>query len=156
MPVPKNLSNSLTGLVAKEANAFTSIEEQPLDSLKLQEIIGDPDTQPLSWNSQSKPSTGDTLVRDPNSPIEGDDIFFNGLFEGARFADKNGDWWDILSYDWEGAVTIQNVWRPRIVAVVSIQDIRRSIHSWTEPILQRVPPLAAGVDYGIVETREVK
>lgn len=156
MSAALNLSKSLTGLVTKEANAFTSLEEQPGINAKLQEIVGDPDTEPLSWSAQFKPSTGDTLQYDPNSPLEGDEIFFSGLFDGARFSDKNGDWWDILSYEFEGAVMIQKVWYPRIQGPVSVQAVRASIHSWIEPFLQRVPPPPAGVDYGVLETRVVK
>lgn len=159
MPDMKNLSRALAGFIGaepKQANAFTSMDEIPVDSASLQEIIGDPDTHPISWSTQTKPSEGGALQYDPNSPLEGDEIFFSGLFDGAQFQDKNGDWWAILDYQFEGQVQIQNVWRPRTVAVVSIQDIRRSIHAWINPFYQRVPPPPAGVDYGVVETRSVQ
>lgn len=156
----KTLSNSLVAFVGigepKQASALTKLDEMPVDSAKLQEIIGDPDTQPISWSAQTKPSAGATLLPNPLSPVEGDEVFFSGLFDGARYQANDGSWWDIVNYDWEGAVTVQNVWYPRIQSVVSIQDVRRSIHSWIEPFLQRVPPLPAGVDYGVVETRVIK
>lgn len=156
----KTLSISLTSFVgigeSKQANAFTKVDDIPVDNAKLQEIIGDPDTYPISWSTQFKPADGTTLQANPLSPLQGDEVFFSGLFDGARFQANDGSWWDVENYDWEGAVTIRNVWYPRIEAVVSIQDVRRSIHSWIEPFLQRVPPMPAGVDYGVVETRQVK
>lgn len=154
----KTLTRSLLGFVGvaepKQANAFTTVDEVPVDNAKLQEIVGDPDTHRLSWSTQTKPSTGDTLQFNPNSPLQGDDVFFSGLFDGARFQDKDGEWWDVENYDWEGAITIRNVWRPRTEAIISIQVLRNCIHSWIEPFLQRVPPPPAGVDYGVVQTRE--
>lgn len=157
----KTLANSLTAMVGlaepRVASAFTSMEEHPVDNVDLQEIVGDPDTEPLSWNSQFKPSTGEQPSYNPDSPLQGDDVFWNGLFSGARFQAKDGTWWDIENYDFdEASVVIRNVWYPRVEAVVSVQDIRRSIHSWTEPILQRVPPPPPGIDYGVVQTRVVK
>lgn len=156
----KTLSNSLASFVGiaepKKANAFTQVTEAPVDNIKLQKIVGDPDTHRLSWSAQFKPSTGGTIQPNPLSPLEGDEIFFSGLFDGARFQAHDGSWWDVENYDFEGAVTIRNVWYPRIEAIVSIQDVRRSIHSWIEPFLQRVPPPPAGVDYGVVETRIIQ
>ena len=140
---------------SKKANAFTMNVEVTSDNEALQSLVGDPDTHPLSWSSQHQPSTGVNQIPNPLSPLEGDQVFFSGLFDGARFQAHDGSWWNILSYDFEGGVTIENVWYPRQVAVVSIQDIRRSIHSWIEPFLQRVPPMPEGVDYGIVEVRDV-
>jgi hypothetical protein len=155
----KKLASSLlaaAGVSAdKRANAFTSPEDQPVNNVKLQEIVGDPDTYPLSWSNQNTPATGNTPTANPLSPVQGDEAFFAGLFDGARFQANDGSWWDIESYDFEGQVTIRNVWYPRTEAVVSVQDVRRSIHSWIEPFLQRVPPLPIGVDYGAIEVKQV-
>jgi len=151
------LTQSLTAFCnigeSKVANAFTK-PEQPTDNANLQAIIGDPNTFPLSWSAQFKPTDGERLSANPRSPLEGDEIFFSGMFDGARFMDLTGQYWDIANYQFEGGITIINVWYPRIVAVVSLQDIRRSIHSWVEPFLQRVPPAAEGIDYGILRTKE--
>jgi hypothetical protein len=155
----KTLSKALTGFIGSEsktANAMTLMDEVPVESVNLQEIIGDPDTNPLSWSAQTTPSTGETLQNDPRSPLNGDEAFFSGLFDGARFCDRRGEWWDIISYEFEGGVHIRNALYSRIQAIVSIQDIRRSIHSWIQPFQQRVPPLAAGVDYGVLDTRVVE
>jgi hypothetical protein len=155
----KTLSKSLASFVGirdKQANAMTMLDELPVDSVNLQEIVGDPDTQPLSWSAQTHPSTGETLKKDPRSPLDGDSAFFSGLFDGSRFQDLRGEWWDIISYEFEGSVHIRNVFYPRIQAVVSIQDVRRSIHSWIQPFQQRILPLAEGVDYGVLDTRVVE
>ncbi len=161
MPKTKNLFQALAGVVAsapatpapKQANAFTVQDEVPVVNLALQAVVGDADTEPLSWMAQTKPSSGGSLPYDANSPLGGDEVFFAYLFDGARFADKNGDWWDIVNYDFEGAVTIQKVWYPAIQGIVSIQDIRRSIHAWIAPVYQRIPDAPQGVDYGVVVTR---
>ena len=154
----QTLTQSLTAMVnigeSKKANAFTHAE-QPTDNANLQKIIGDPNTFPLSWQTQFKPANGDGLTLNPLSPLEGDEIFFSGMFDGARFQANDGSWWDIANYQFEGGITIINVWYPRIVAIVSLQDIRRSIHSWIEPFLQRVPPVADGVDYGVLRVKNV-
>ena len=137
MPDLKSLTSSLAALVnvgvRKHANAFTMQDDQPVASAKLQEIVGDPDTFPISWSSQSKPAGENAIDKDQNSPLGGDEIFFSGLMDGSRFMDKNGDYWDIVDYQWEGMCLIQNVWRPRTQVPVSIQDIRRSIHSFKRP-----------------------
>jgi hypothetical protein len=155
----KKLARSLVAAAGvsadKRANAFTSQEDQPVDNVKLQEIVGDPDTFPLSWSAQFTPSAGSVQMANPLSPVGGDEAFLSGLFDGARMQAMDGSWWDIESYDFEGSVTIRNVWYPRISAVVSIQNLRASIHSWIEPFLQRVPPLPVGANYGVLDTHEV-
>jgi hypothetical protein len=155
------LIKSLTAFVpvgeseSKTANAFTNVDA-PVDNQTLQEIVGDPDTQPLSWSAQTVRAEGDSLKADDGDPLGGDEVFFSGLFDGARFMAKNGTYWDVESYDWEGVVTIRNVWYPRIQAVISIQKLRDTIHSWTEPFLQRIPPPPPGADYGTIMTKTVK
>ena len=147
------LTKSLIASMEKKGNAFT-MAEQPTDNANLQAIIGDPNTFPLSWSAQFLPTDGLPLTANPLSPVEGDEIFFSGMFDGARMQAMDGSWWDIVEYNFEGSIKIQNVFYPRIIAVVSLQDIRRSIHSWIEPFLQRVPPAADGIDYGILRTKE--
>lgn len=155
----KTLANSLTatlGTKGKKANAYTDPTDVPVASVDLQSIIGDPDTDPLSFSVQTHPSTGETLLNNPLSPVEGDEAFFSGLMDGSRFQANDGSWWDIVEYNWEGAVMIQDAWHPRTRVVVSIQDVRRAIHSWISPFQQRVPPPPPGVTYSVVETRQVK
>lgn len=156
---PKTLARSLSitaGVAAnKRANAFTRQDEQPVDNVKLQEIIGNPNTYPLSWMAQNHPASGDLSIANPLSPVGGDEAFFAGLLDGARMLANDGSWWDIEEYHGEGGIHIRNVWYPRIQSVVSIQELRRSIHSWIEPFLQRVPPMPVGADYGVLDTRSV-
>jgi hypothetical protein len=123
---------------------------------KLQALVGDPNRGGISMFSQTSPEVGEGLLANPLSPTEGDDIFFTGLMPGSRFQSRDGQWWDILEYEWEGKVLIQNTWRPMLQAAVSVQDVRRSIYCWLEPFTQVVPDPPAGVDYGVIETRSVK
>jgi hypothetical protein len=130
--------------------------EDTNSNAKLQRMVGDPDDVAISPFSQTKPNPGNMLLPNPLSPVAGDEIFYSYLIPGARFQAQDGSWWDIESYDWEGAISIVNAWYPRIRAVVSIQAIRRSIHSYIEPITVIVPPPPVGADYGVIETRQVK
>lgn len=143
------------GIAPKQANAMTPPTDQPVTDIKLQEIVGDPGEQKGIF-SQTSPSVGNELLANPLSPLQGDDIFFTYLVPGARFASHDGQWFEIDNYDWEGAVELHNVWYPRQHGIVSVQDVRRSIAQWIHPIQQTVPPIPAGVDYGVAETRIVK
>jgi hypothetical protein len=153
----KALARSLTlaaGVAAdKRANALNHQDDEPVDNVALQEIIGDPDTYPLSWSTQFRPSEG-VPSANPLAPGGGDEVFFSGLFDGARLQANDQSWWDVEEYNFEGAVTIRNVWYPRTIKVISIQELRACIHSWIEPFLQRVPPPPPGAEYGVLEVRE--
>jgi len=152
----KTLTRSLVAAAGcRTANALNA-DESRIDNATLQEIIGDANTLPLSWSSQFGPSDGGGMKKDMNSPVQGDEIFWSGLMDGARFSDKNGAWWDIVSAPFEGAIVIQNVWYPRIKLFTDLQSLRTSIHSWLEPFLQRVPPPAPDLDYATILTRVVK
>jgi hypothetical protein len=158
MPKTSPLTASLMAFAGfKPADKTARLkEDHPEVDLALQRIVGDPSLGSRSLLGQSSPATGDSRIPNPLSPIEGDDIFFTGLIPGARFQSHDGQWWDILEYDWEGKVTIQNCMYPRRGGIVSIQSVRQSIYSWLEPISQVVPPPPPGVDYGTLEVRIVE
>jgi hypothetical protein len=110
--------------------------------------VESPTNEATSWSSQTSPQVSSQTF-DPKSPLGGDNIFYSFLIPGAVFQDKNGDQWEILSYEWNGRVEIENRWYPsQSNANVPVADIRRSIHSWVEPVQIKVPPPVPGVIYG--------
>ena len=111
----------------KTANAMTPRTDMPVTDEKLRLLVGEMGEQRSTF-AQINPGIGNNLEADPNSPLQGDDTFFTYLMPGAQMQDLNGDFWEIDSYDFEGAVEIHDVWRPRRRGVVSVQDIRRSIY----------------------------
>lgn len=116
----------------------------------LSEMIGvsadSPTNSMLSWDAQTSPESS---VREPDalSPIGGDEVFFTYLIPGATFRAHDGSEWNVLFYHGTGHVEIENRWLPRQFAQVSVADIRRSIHSWIEPVLVRVPDPIKGLKY---------
>jgi hypothetical protein len=136
----------------KIANAMTPRTDMPVTDEKLRLLVGEMGEQKSTF-AQINPGIGNNLEADPNSPLQGDDIFFTYLMPGSEFLDKNGSYWQIETYDWEGMLEIFDPWHPRRRAVVSVQDVRRSIAMWTSPVLQTVPPVPVGVDYGVVVTK---
>lgn len=123
-------------------------DDQPSATSKLQQIMGDPLDQPISAFAQFYPNVGSMQTPNPLSPIEGDACFFMYMVPGAVFQSHDGQQWDVLDYN-GGAygVHIQNRWYPRLLAWVNIDDVRRSIHSWVEPVQIVVPPPPPGVNY---------
>jgi hypothetical protein len=138
----------------KIANAMTPRTDMPVTDEKLRLLVGEMGEQKSTF-AQINPGIGNNLEADPNSPLQGDDIFFTYLMPGSQFCDRNGSYWEIDTYDWEGMLELHDIFLPRRRGVVSITDVRRSIAMWTVPVLQVVPPVPVGVDYGVVETREV-
>ncbi len=122
---------------------------------ELQRMVGDPDDVAVGVFSQMKPNPGTLQLPNPLSPIEGDEIFFTYLWPGAVFQSHDGQQWQIEAYDWTGQIEITNRWYPRMHAQVSVYDVRRSIHSWVEPIQQLVPPAPPGVRYDAQPVRVV-
>ena len=123
-------------------------DDQPSSSTKLQQIVGDPMDQPISAFAQFWPNIGTMQMPNPLSPIEGDACFFTYMVPGAVFQSHDGQQWDVVDYN-GGAygVLIQNRWYPRLRAWVNLDDVRRSIHSWVEPVQVVVPPPPPGVNY---------
>ena len=162
MSTPLNLTASLlavAGIKAEEPKRASSLrlkEDFPNIDPRLQALIGDPDQQHTSIFTQTDPDVGHNMLANPLSPVQGDEIFFTGLIPGARFEDLSGQWWDIEDYDFEGKVRVSNPWRPRQTVTTSVDVIRKCIHSWLEPVLQRVPPAPANADYGVIDVRIVE
>lgn len=123
-------------------------DDQPSANSKLQQIMGDSMDQPISAFAQFYPNVGSMQMPNPLSPVEGDSCFFTYMVPGAVFQSHDGQQWDVLDYN-GGAygVHIQNRWYPRLIAWVNIDDVRRSIHSWVEPVQIVVPPPPPGVNY---------
>ena len=142
---PKKLARKVAGILCSE--------DHPNVDADLQSMVGDPDDTRISTFAQFKPNPGNLQMPNPLSPIEGDEIFFAYLIPGAAFQSHDGQQWTILDYPWQGVVTIENRWYPRITPQVSVYDVRRSIDQWIEPIQQTVPPPPPGVDYGTLKVR---
>ena len=120
----------------------------PNGNPELQAMVGDPDDYRTSTFAQTKPNPGHMQLPNPLSPVEGDEMFWAYMIAGAKFQARDGSQWNILDYPWQGMVEIENVWYPRIHAWVSVNDVRRSIEQWVEPVQQFIPPPPPGVDYG--------
>jgi len=144
---PKKMAGLLTDLL---------VEDQPETNDKLQDTVGGQFDQATSTFTQFKPETLKGTKANPMSPVEGDEIFFTYMIPGAIFQSHDGSLWNILDYEWDGRVEIENVWYPRTHAQVSLDDIRRSIHAWVVPVQQTVPPPPEGVAYGAQTVKVVK
>jgi hypothetical protein len=129
--------------------------DRPNSDPELQKIVGDPDDARISTFAQFAPNPRGTLLPNPLSPVEGDEIFFAYLIPGAKFQSHDGSQWMIEDYPWQGMVQITNVWYPRINAQVSVYDVRRSIEQYVEPIQQFIPPPPPGVDYSALRVKIV-
>lgn len=123
-------------------------DDHPSANAKLQQIMGDPLDQPYTPFVQFRPNPGTMQIPNPLSPIEGDEAFFTYLIPGAVFQSHDGQQWVIDNYN-QGAygVEIYNRWYPRQRAFVNIDDIRRSIHSYVEPVQVVIPAPPPGVSY---------
>lgn len=127
----------------------------PNGNPELQAMVGDPDDNRSSAFAQMKPNPGNTQLPNPLSPIEGDEMFFAYMIPGAKFQARDGSQWNILDYPWQGIVHIENVWYPRINAQVSLNDVRRSIEQWVEPVQVFIAAPAPGIDYGAMPVKIV-
>jgi hypothetical protein len=143
MTNPQHLVDALT----KTARILCE-DEQPNSDTVLQTIVGDPADARTSTFVQFKPNPGTMQLPNPLSPIEGDEIFFAYMMPGSRFQAHDGTEWMIQNYTGPDEVEIYNLWYPALQAIVSLNDVRRSIHQWINPITQVVPPPPPGVDYG--------
>jgi len=123
-------------------------DDHPSANTKLQQVVGDPLDQPISPFVQFHPNTGLMQTPNPLSPIEGDAAFFAYMIPGAVFQSHDGQQWVIDNYN-AGAygVELYNRWYPRLRAFVNVSDVRRSIHSWVEPVQVVVPPPPPGISY---------
>ena len=147
------------GVTTEENTKTASIlikDDHPAVNIELQTMVGDPDDVAISTFSQFRPNPGEEQMPNPLSPIQGDEIFFTYMIPGAVFQSHDGQQWLIEEYDWDGRVEITNRWYPRMNAQVSLNDVRRSIAAWIEPIQQTVPPPPPGVNYGAQPVKIVK
>ncbi len=142
------------GELAKIAGILDETEA-PNSRPELQGMVGDPDDYSTSTFAQFRPNPGHMQLPNPLSPVEGDEIFYAYMIPAAKFQAHDGSQWNILDYPWQGMVHIENVWYPRVNAQVNLNDIRRSIEQWVEPIQQFVPAPPPGVDYGALPVKIV-
>ena len=145
-------AEALSETLAKTAGILGE-EGRPNSDQDLQSIVGDPDDVRTSTFAQFKPNPGTMQLPNPLSPVEGDEIFFAYMMPWATFEAHDGSQWNILDYSSPDQINIENRWYPRINAIVSIGDIRRSIHMWLEPVQQTVPPPPPGVDYSALPVK---
>ena len=148
-PVLGHLNSPLEGKSArKTAGTLLVRDDHPSSNTKLQTIMGDPMDQPISAFAQFYPNPGSTQIPNPLSPIEGDACFFTYMIPGAVFQSHDGQQWVIDDYNAAAyGVELYNRWYPRLRAFVNLDDVRRSIHSWVEPVQTVVPPPPPGVNY---------
>jgi hypothetical protein len=140
--------------LAKTARVLDE-SDLPNGNPELQSMVGDPDDYRSSPFAQFKPNPGNMQLPNPLSPIEGDEMFFAYMIPGAAFQAKDGSQWNILDYPWQGVVHIENRWYPRINAQVNLNDVRRSIEQWIEPVQVFIAAPAPGVDYGALAVKIV-
>jgi hypothetical protein len=126
--------------------------DAPNDNPALQALVGDPDDSRISTFAQFEPNPGHNQIANPFSPLGGDEIFFAYMIPGAAFQAHDGSQWNIIDYPWQNFVTVENRWYPRLQGRVNLNDVRRSIEQWIEPIQQYVPAPPPGVDYGAHQT----
>jgi hypothetical protein len=101
---------------------------------------------PVSWSSQTDPNSS-LLLANPLSPVQGDETFYTFLIPGSVFQAHDGSQWLVLEYEWDARVYIENRWYPAISANVSVEDVRRSIDAWVDPVYVKVPPPIPGIKY---------
>jgi hypothetical protein len=149
---PRHLNSPLEGksarLVKTADGSMLIHDDHPSSNTKLQQIMGDSLDQPITPFAQFWPNVGTMQMPNPLSPIEGDACFFTYMVPGAVFQSHDGQQWVIDDYNGGPyGVQIYNRWYPRLRAWVNVDDIRRSIHSWVEPVQVVVPPPPPGVNY---------
>jgi hypothetical protein len=147
-------SKSLAGDLAKTACVLPDVPVEV--NSELQRMVGDPDDTRSSTFAQFQPNPGSVQMPNPLSPFEGDDVFFTYCWPGAVFQSHDGKQWWIEEMDFDGRALITNRWYPRERGYCSIYDIRRSIHSWVEPVQVTVPPPPPGVRYDAQPVRIVE
>lgn len=148
MNIGASLNNPLDGKGVKIASWLGRREDHPSSSTDLQAVVGDPLDQPISPFAQYHPNMGNMQTPNPLSPIQGDETFFMYLIPAAVFQSHDGQQWVIDSYTGGSyGVGLYNRWYPRQRAFVNVDDVRRSIHSWIEPVQVVVPPPPPGVTY---------
>lgn len=147
-------AQDFAGELVKVARVLDDSDELGI-SAELQAMVGDPDDYRTSTYAQFNPNPGNMQLPNPLSPVEGDEIFYAYMIPGAKFQARDGSQWNILDYPYQGIVHIENVWYPRVNAQVNLNDIRRSIEQWVEPIQQYVPAPPPGVDYGALPVKIV-
>jgi len=121
---------------------------------KLAEFVSDaagisevaPSSMAESTFAQTSPGVQEQMAN-PLSPIQGDADFFTYMIPGAVFESLDGSQWLITAYEWNGRVEIQNRWYPRQLANVTMNDVRKSIAMWVEPVNVKVPPPVPGMVY---------
>ena len=151
----KGMNASLAENLIKTARILCEDEDHTNSDSELQKQVGDPTDSRTSTFVQFRPNPGTMQLPNPMSPVEGDEIFFAYLIPGAIFQANDGTEWWIESYTAPDEIEITNRWYPRINAIVSINDVRRSIRQWVEPVTQEVPPPPPGVDYGALPVKIV-
>ena len=147
-------AKTLAGSLAKTAGMLC--EEPEAVNPELQRIVGDPDDTRSSTFTQFKPNPGSLQLPNPLSPVEGDELFFAYCWPSAVFQSHDGHQYWIEDIDFDGQAVITDRWYPRVQARVSLYDIRRSIHSWVEPVQVTVPPPPPGVRYDAQPVRIVE
>jgi hypothetical protein len=126
----------------------------PFDPKKLASNVADlagvsisaPSSEATSSFAQTAPGVQEQMAN-PLSPIMGDQDFYTYMIPGAVFEANDGSQWLITAYEWDGRVELENRWYPRMIGNVSVNDVRRSIAMWIEPVNVKVPPPLPNINY---------
>ena len=77
---------------------------------------------------------------DALSPMGGDPLFYTYLVTGAAWQALDGSSWIIEEITPNGLYNCKNWWYPRQWKLMTRNEIRKTIESWIDPVLQHVPP----------------
>lgn len=95
--------------------------------------IAEPDPKELS------PAAG-AKSPDALNPTGGDHLFYTYLIPGSVWQALDGSQWKLDEITPNGLYYCSNWWYPRERKMLSRDELRRSIESWVDPVLQHVPP----------------
>jgi hypothetical protein len=74
------------------------------------------------------------------NPTGGDHLFYTYLIPGAAWQALDGSQWIIEEITANDIYVCKNWWYPREIKRMRRNEIRKTIESWIDPVLQHVPP----------------
>ena len=97
------------------------------------EPVAEADPKALSPAAEAK--SPDAL-----NPAGGDHLFYTYLAPQSVFQALDGSQWQIEEITQNGLYWCANWWYPKERKMLTRDEIRKSIESWVDPVLQHVPP----------------
>lgn len=77
---------------------------------------------------------------DELNPYAGDRLFYAYLVPGAIYQALDGSQWRLVRITENGLYAVSNIWYPRGEKLLTRDELRQTIESWIDPVLQHVPP----------------